>query len=133
MRSQWSVADLPVMREYNWPRRPGCAGSPRPSSAGAGAASGRDNRGSTDARVYLKQARIPFFPPVPIPIRASEVRKAFFVPSSISPRLARSGSFNVTTPSRGTDRHQHEPRWRIALTGLPDGRLVGEPVRQPKA
>src|SRR3954454_7729984 len=41
-----SDADLPVMREYNWPRRPGCAGSTRPSSAGVGAASGRDNRGS---------------------------------------------------------------------------------------
>jgi hypothetical protein len=45
-----SVADLPVLRQHNWPRRPRCAGSARPSSARVGAASGRDNRGSTYAR-----------------------------------------------------------------------------------
>ena len=39
-----SDADLPVVRQNNWPHRPRCAGSRRPSSARGGAASGRDNR-----------------------------------------------------------------------------------------
>jgi hypothetical protein len=57
-----------------------------------------------------------------------EVRKAFFAPSSILPRLAETGSLNSTTPNRGT----RSASARASVTDCvdrPSGwRLVGEPA-----